>query len=173
LSEYVILGLGGADLWREHAVDTAKALNAINPDFIRLRTLAVPLATPLYKKIEQGEFKPLGDDHIVREEALFIENLEGISSELHSDHVLNLLEEINGKFPADKIKMLDVINRYLSLPEEEQARFRLGRRSGYYRTLKDMQNRSLSSSVDSIYRQLCEAGTEVDSYINQLMRRYI
>jgi hypothetical protein len=173
LSEYVILGLGGADLWREHAVDTAKALNAINPDFIRLRTLAVPLATPLYKIIEQGEFKPLGDDHIVREEALFIENLEGISSELHSDHVLNLLEEINGKFPADKIKMLDFINRYLSLPEEERARFRLGRRSGYYRTLKDMQNRSLSSSVDSIYRQLCETGTEVDSYINQLMRRYI
>ena len=173
LSEYVILGLGGADLWREHAVDTAKALNAIDPDFIRLRTLAVPLSTPLYNKIEQGEFKPLYDDQIVKEEALFIENLEGINAELHSDHVLNLLEEINGKLPAAKIQMLDILNRYLSLPEEERARFRLGRRSGYYRTLKDMQNTSLSSSVDSIYRQLCAAGTEIDSYINQLMRRYI
>jgi biotin synthase-like enzyme len=173
LSEYVILGLGGADLWREHAVDTAKVLNAIDPDFIRLRTLAVPPATPLYKKIEQGEFKPLDDDHIVKEEALFIENLDGINSELHSDHVLNLLEEINGKFPADKMQMLAVINRYLSLPEEERAKFRLGRRSGYYRTLKDMQNPSLSSSVASIYRQLSEAGTEIDSYLNQLMRSYI
>ncbi len=173
LSEYVILGLGGADLWREHAVDTAKVLNAIDPDFIRLRTLAVPPATPLYKKIEQGEFKPLSDDHIVKEEALFIENLEGINSELHSDHVLNLLEEINGKFPADKIQMLGVINRYLSLPEEERAKFRLGRRSGYYRTLKDRQDPSLSSSVASIYRQLCEASTEIDNYLNQLMRSYI
>lgn len=173
LSEYVILGLGGTDMWREHAVDTAKALNAIDPDFIRLRTLAVPLATPLYNKIEQGEFKLLDDDQIVREEALFIENLDGINSELHSDHVLNLLEEINGKLPADKMQMLGVINRYLALPEEERARFRLGRRSGYYRTLKDRQNPSLSASVDNIYRQLRKAGTEIDSYINQLMRRYI
>jgi biotin synthase-like enzyme len=173
LSEYVILGLGGADLWREHAVDTAKALNAIDPDYIRLRTLAVPLTTPLYRKIEQGEFKPLGDDQIVNEEALFIENLEGINSELHSDHVLNLLEEINGKLPADKMQMLGLINTYLSLPEEERARFRLGRRSGYYRTLKDRQNPSLSASVENIYHQLREAGTEIDSYINQLMRMYI
>ena len=42
LSEYVMPGLGGKALWETHALETADALNQINPDFIRLRTLAVP-----------------------------------------------------------------------------------------------------------------------------------
>jgi radical SAM superfamily enzyme YgiQ (UPF0313 family) len=64
LSEYVILGLGGKEMWREHAVETAKVLNQINPDFIR-----VPPPNPLakdpmvtlvpdeaLKKIDRGNF---------------------------------------------------------------------------------------------------------------------
>jgi histone acetyltransferase (RNA polymerase elongator complex component) len=47
LSEYVMPGLGGKDLWRDHALETADALNRINPDFIRLRTLAIPGGIPL------------------------------------------------------------------------------------------------------------------------------
>ncbi len=39
LSEYVMPGLGGRALSREHALETADALNRINPDFIRLRTI--------------------------------------------------------------------------------------------------------------------------------------
>jgi radical SAM superfamily enzyme YgiQ (UPF0313 family) len=42
LSEYVMPGLGGTTYWREHAIDTARVLNKIDPHFIRLRTLAVP-----------------------------------------------------------------------------------------------------------------------------------
>ena len=39
LCEYVILGLGGKAMWREHAAETARVLNEIDPDFIRFRTL--------------------------------------------------------------------------------------------------------------------------------------
>lgn len=42
LSEYVLLGLGGQGLWREHATETARALSAINPDFIRIRAEHLP-----------------------------------------------------------------------------------------------------------------------------------
>jgi len=59
LSEYVILGLGGKRWWREHAVATAMALNEINPDYIRVRTLAVPPGTALHDRIEAGEFELL------------------------------------------------------------------------------------------------------------------
>ena len=47
LSEYYMPGIGGRNLWRENAVETADALNQINPDFIRLRTLALPEGTRL------------------------------------------------------------------------------------------------------------------------------
>ena len=47
LSEYYMPGLGGAALWEENARQTALALNQINPDFIRIRTLALPPSAPL------------------------------------------------------------------------------------------------------------------------------
>jgi len=57
LSEYVMPGLGGRKLSREHARETAKALNQINPDFIRLRTLGVPPRALLYELVEKKEFE--------------------------------------------------------------------------------------------------------------------
>jgi hypothetical protein len=67
---------------------------------------------PLYEKVEKGEFTLLGDDEIVGEERLLVEHLEGITSTFVSDHILNLLEEVEGKFPEDKAKMLAVVDRY-------------------------------------------------------------
>ncbi len=173
LSEYVILGLGGEKWWRQHALDSAAALNEINPDFIRVRTLAVPAASPLYEKVKSDEFKVMADDDVVREEKLFIENLQGIESVFYSDHILNLLEDVNGKLPEDKEKMLKVIDRYLSLPAAERERFCLGRRTGYYRTMDDMQNESLNSSVERTYKQLQDKGLTVDQYIKNLMLRFL
>ncbi len=154
LSEYVILGLGGKRFWKEHAVETAKVLNQINPDFIRVRTLKVLKIMPLYQKIEDGDFTLLNDDEIVHEERLLIENLEGITSIFKSDHILNLLEEVEGKLPEDKNEMLSVIDQYLSLSEEEKINFKLGRRAGLYRSLKDLSNPSLRSEVDRALRQI-------------------
>ena len=173
LSEYVILGLGGTKLWREHALDTAKILNEINPDFIRVRTLAVPPETPLFKKVQQGEFKLLHDDDVVREEALFVEHLEGIESVFYSDHILNLLEEVYGNLPEDKPVMQKTINSYLLLTASDRERFRLGRRTGYYRNLADRHDESLELAVEQIYQQLQMEGTTVDDYILQLMHRFI
>jgi len=173
LSEYVILGLGGERWWREHALDTAEVINQINPDFIRVRTLAVPKVSPLYEKIVQGEFKLLPDDDVIREEKLFIENLQGINSEFYSDHILNLLEDVSGKLPEDKNKMLGIISQYQSLPADQREKFRLGRRTGYYRTISDMQNSSLGDPVERNYRHLQDKGMSVDDYIKQLMLRFI
>jgi biotin synthase-like enzyme len=154
LSEYVMPGLGGKRMWREHAVETAKVLSEINPDFIRLRTLKVLEMMPLYGKIARGEFAVMTDDEIVREVQLLIEGLDGITSTFVSDHVLNLLEEVEGKFPEDKTRMLDVIARYLDLPDGERANFRLGRRAGVYRVLDDLSNPELHGRVEDALRRI-------------------
>lgn len=173
LSEYVIIGLGGKELWREHALDTARVLNMINPDYIRLRTLAVPSSSPLYKEKQLGNFKTMTDDDLVREEALLIENLENIESIIYSDHILNLLEDINGKLPEGKPLMLKVIDDYLSLQDYEREMFRLGRRAGYFRSLNDLGSESLRYPVENIYRQLQEKDLTVDDYIEELIMKYI
>jgi hypothetical protein len=174
LSEYIMPGLGGKSMWREHAIQTARVLNQINPDFIRVRTLKVLAMMPLHQKIESGDFVLLSDDEIVKEERLLIENLEGITSQFTSDHILNLLEEVEGKFPEDKAEMLDVIDRYLALPKAERDNFRLGRRAGYYRFLDDMQKPDLRDRVDQIMNRIeAESPGSLDQVISNLMESFL
>ncbi|MFZ5647648.1 MAG: radical SAM protein [Bacillota bacterium] len=172
LSEYVILGLGGR-LWpEEHPVETAKVLNEINPHFIRLRTLAIPEEAPLYKKLVSGEFKEQTEDEIVAGERLMIEKLEGIGSRLVSDHMLNLLEEVQGKFPEDKQYMLSVIDRYLSMPEKDRINFRLGKRCGLYRRLDDIKDPGKRARVDALLRR-AESEGRLDGTISSMRARMI
>lgn len=174
LSEYVILGLGGAKMWKGHARETAGVLNQIDPDFIRVRTLFVPPGTPLREKLEQGEFVRATDENIVVEERLLIETLEGINSYFKSDHILNLLEEVEGKFPADKEKMLEVIDRYLSLPREEKLNFQVGRRSGLYRRLDDLQNEEVHRRVqEAVDCMEAEGAAGVEETLYAFMGNFI
>ena len=173
LSEYVILGLGGASFWREHALETAAVLNAINPDYIRLRTLAIHPLTPLYREWEEGGFIPLDDEGILREEQQLLGSLDGIESTILSDHILNLLEEIAGTLPEDRSKMLNIMERYFTWPVHRRELFRLGRRAGLYRSLDDCLDPLLTEQVERLYRRIKEEGLSVDQYTRQLMLSYL
>ncbi len=174
LSEYVILGLGGKKMWREHAIETAKVLNQINPDFIRVRTLKVLKSMPLYQKIESGDFVLLREDEIIEEERLLIENLNGITSTFVSDHILNLLEEVEGKLPEEKGKMLAIIDRYLTLPEEERKRYRLGRRLGLFRSLNDLTNIELREEVEKVFQEIhSQSSKDFDQFVSSLMESFL
>jgi histone acetyltransferase (RNA polymerase elongator complex component) len=138
LCEYIMPGLGGVRWTREHALETARVLNRINPDHIRLRTFQAVPGTPLAEKVRLGEFQPLDDEAILCEVRLFIESLDRITTEIVSDHILNLLEELEGRLPDDRSRLLGVIDRFFALPAEERMIFRLGRRMGSYRRLDDL-----------------------------------
>ncbi len=138
LSEYVMPGLGGREMSRGHAIDTAKALNAIDPHFIRLRTLRVPRRTELFQELSAGRFTMLSDDECVGEIRLFVDSLEGISSFLASDHIMNLVETVQGRLPGDKPRLLAELDAYLGLPDEERLIYRFGRRAGLFRGPGDL-----------------------------------
>ncbi len=173
LSEYYMPGLGGRKLREEHAIESADALNKINPTFIRLRTLAIPSSTPLFDEWQKGNFQKCTEDEVVEEISLFIQNLNGIQSIIKSDHILNLLPEIEGKLPEDKPKMLRVINEYLSLPSEEKLLYKVGRRIGIYSRLSELnlpEKRYLVKNVINKYEITTE---NVESTINELMSRML
>ena len=171
---YVIPGIGGIELSQENALETARVINAINPSFVRFRSLYVRRGTPLMGMVEAGTFHPPDEDTIVREIRLMVENLDGISTTLVSDHILNLLEEVEGRFPEDKEKMLAVIDRYLALPEKERANFRLGRRARAYRSLDDLSNAELHSQVEKAMSRIeSESPGGLDQVISDLMESFI
>ncbi len=115
LSEYVLIGIGGRERSSEHAAASAAVLNAIDPDFIRLRTYIPIPGTPLYDDYRQGRFGLLSPHGALRETALLIENLD-VASQLYSDHNSNYAY-VNGRLPGDKPAMLAVIDELLAMPE--------------------------------------------------------
>jgi histone acetyltransferase (RNA polymerase elongator complex component) len=75
LSEYYMPGLGGRRYLEVNALETAAAMNAINPNFIRLRTLAIPPGIPLYEDYAARRFDKATDMEMARELLLFLESL--------------------------------------------------------------------------------------------------
>jgi hypothetical protein len=134
-------------------VETARVINLINPDFVRLRSLHVVEGSALFRMMEEGSFKALGDEEAVGEIRTFIEHLEGIETTIVSDHVLNLLEELEGKLPEDKPRLLAVIDRFFALSSEERLVFRVGRRKGIYRKLDDLADMHTFLWLKSIVEQ--------------------
>ncbi len=111
---------------------------------------------------------------MVREIRLFIENLDGITSELTSDHIMNLLEEVEGKFPEDKEKMLGIIDEYLSLPNEDRILFRLGRRGGGLRSVKELKIPYVKERLKRVKEELeSEEGMNIDKLIEEMGNQYI
>ncbi len=124
LSEYVILGLGGRDRTREHALETAKVLNEIEPDFVRLRTLVPKVNTLLLHQIRKGKFKLLGPHEVLKETRLLLENLD-CNTYLTSDHYTNYIN-LEGKLPEDKPVLLEQIDKALTWDESEFRPFFIG-----------------------------------------------
>lgn len=173
LSEYFMPGLGGKALSREHAQETADALNQINPDFIRLRTLALSEVAPLAKQFLEGGFDKMGEVDTARELLLFLEELGGITSAVRSDHVLNLFPEVDGIFPDDKEKMMQPVQAFLELDLHEQMIFCIGRRTHRLTQFNDLTN-----PVQRAYAlEMCSHfGATVENYdevIDSIMQRFI
>jgi hypothetical protein len=173
LSLYVMPGLGGRDLSTEHALETAAALNRINPQFIRLRTLAVPPGTPLEEELLAGRFQPCSAVDIAREILTLIEALEGIDSVLASDHALNLFEDLEGKLPGDRERMAAMLRSFLDLEEDRRTLYLLGRRAGFFRGLDDMLEPDRLAAAEQLRRQLGVTPDNVEEICMELMKRFI
>lgn len=176
LSEYVMPGLGGREMWREHAVETANVLNQINPHFIRLRSLRIPGRVPLYEKLKDQTFNMQTDDMVAEEIRVFIETLDGITSTVTSDHIMNLLEEVSGKLPEDKENMLNTVRKYQELSDSDRLIYCAGRRGGAYHSTDDLKNdpatyQKLKNLIREI--ELKEGGEGVEKFITEMVDRYI
>lgn len=121
LSFYILIGAGGKDRLKEHALESAKVCNEVNPDFIRLRTLVVQRGSLLEEMKNSGDYKPTSPMEKLQEVKMFIENLDVNQCEFASDHFTNniwvnntvVYRGVYGMLPQEKQGMLDTINHTL------------------------------------------------------------
>ena len=136
LSEYVMPGLGGKTMMERHAKNTAKVLNAINPDYIRLRPFVPRRGTPLFEECEKGKFELTSPHERLREIRMLVENLD-VTSRLCFDHFVNawyrephrnyplFKRDFEGyKLPEEKNKVLALIEEGLAINESTHIHVR-------------------------------------------------
>jgi len=120
LSEYVMPGLGGRAASHQHARNTARVLNAIDPHYIRVRTLMLVPGTPLCDEYQRGEFEPISRREVLEEVGAMVEALE-VSGRLCFDHMANppiFRQDWEGyKLPEEKEAVLGVIRGVLGTAE--------------------------------------------------------
>lgn len=127
LSEYVMPGLGGVKYSKQHAINTAKVLNEINPTYIRFRRFVPKPGTPLYEEWKNGNFQLLSPHDLLIEIKQLIENLN-VNSRVCFDHIVNPSIKFKGKivplfsqdyegykFPEEKDKVLELIELGLKI----------------------------------------------------------
>ena len=173
LSEYFMPGLGGEKFTRENALETADALNQINPDFIRIRSLALPENLDLFKDYQEGTFKKIGDVQVAEELLLLFEHLRGISSMVKSDHIVNLFQEVEGRLPEAMEQILSPIRKFLAMEPEQQMVYMVGRRAGLFSRLDDMTNLKLLTQAENIIEQHRLSPDTVDKFTDEMMKRFI
>ena len=173
LSEYYMPGLGGIEYSKGNALDTADAINQIDPDFIRIRTLAVKDNLELFNDYKDGIFTRTNDIKTAEELLLFIENLKDINSVLKSDHILNLLPEVEGNIKTDKKKMIDILNRFLTLSKEDQMIYQVGRRISYMKSTDDLEHTQRRDAVENIIVQENINLKNIDLFIEERLNQFI
>ncbi len=119
----IISGLGSIDLLKEHALDSAKVINAIDPDYVSLLTLMIENDSTIFKQIQNGEFTLLSPQQIMEETYLFIENLDVTSCVFRSNHASNYVS-LAATLPREKEELLDSIKESLDNGDFKDERFR-------------------------------------------------
>lgn len=170
LSEYVLTGIGGSEFSREHAIETADALNRINPDFIRFRTLHLKDSVNLFANSPDYRYQWTTDLTQAEEILLLIEKLDNITSSVKSDHSYNLLQEIDGTFPGDKLRLRNILRGFIGMASYDRAIFQVGKRSGHFVYLRDMENQGRRSQVEEMCRQSGITADNVDVQLHEIIQ---
>jgi hypothetical protein len=173
LSAYYMPGLGGRNLLKENALETADLVRRVVPDYLRLRSLVIHAGAPLAADVEAGSFVKAGDVETVEEILLFLQNVGDISTRLVSDHAVNLLSGLNGDLATERGAMMSIAEAFLSLEPDLQRLFILGRRLGAFVRMQDMQVPSRRTYVESVWQQIEAAGEDVDAVAGELANRFM
>jgi radical SAM superfamily enzyme YgiQ (UPF0313 family) len=117
----LILGLGGVEGSERHALETARVLTAIDPDYAGALTLTLVPGTPMYDEWQRAEFHPLTPFQSLEELKLIVEHSGFTDCFFSSMHASNYLS-VRGRLPGDREKMLRELNSVLASKDPSRLR---------------------------------------------------
>jgi radical SAM superfamily enzyme YgiQ (UPF0313 family) len=115
INAYVILGIGGRERSGSHARETARVINEMQPEVVRLRTFVPKVNTPLLEDVQTGRFQMLSAHQVLAETMALVAQITSPTL-VTSDHYTNYLD-VAGRLPEDREAMLGKLRQALSRDE--------------------------------------------------------
>ena len=125
VSVTLISGLGGRKYLESHAINSAKLISEMKPDYVGFLTLLLESGAPMYEELREGKFSYLTPPEVFEELKLFIKNVDSEGTVFRSNHASNYIS-LGGTFNKDNERLLAQI---------EQAEKRNVYKPEYYRGL--------------------------------------
>ena len=104
----LISGLGSRQRLREHALESARLISQMNPEFLGFLTLMVEEQAPLFKLVQQGKFQLLEPDEVMEEMELFLQEVDSPGTVFRANHASNYVN-LRGTLNQDKERLLNQI----------------------------------------------------------------
>jgi radical SAM superfamily enzyme YgiQ (UPF0313 family) len=114
-SVMILNGLGGKRYSEQHAVNSARLMNAAQPEYLSTLVVSFPLGEARYRAGFGGDYEPLDQEGLFREMLLLLETLELENTIFRSDHASNYLV-LKGTLNRDKPGLLATVHAALERP---------------------------------------------------------
>jgi radical SAM superfamily enzyme YgiQ (UPF0313 family) len=115
-SVMILNGMGGKRYSEQHAVNSARLMNAAQPEYLSTLVVSFPLGADRYQSGFNGEFEPLNQLELFEEMRCLLDHLELDSTIFRSDHASNYLI-LKGTLSKDKQKLLDIVQTAIENPD--------------------------------------------------------
>ena len=114
-SVMILNGLGGPELSHQHALNSARLMNAAQPDYLSTLVVEFPTGSTGFEEAFDGRWRKLGKLELFREMQILLNNLELDKTIFRSDHASNYLV-LKGVLGKDKEKLLSIVDRAINQP---------------------------------------------------------
>jgi radical SAM superfamily enzyme YgiQ (UPF0313 family) len=114
-SVMILNGLGGRRYSEQHAVNSARLMNAAQPDFLSTLVVSFPTGPERFEQGFEGEFEPLDQAGLFQEMLWLLETLDLQSTVFRSDHASNYLV-LKGTLNADRDRLLATVRAAIDRP---------------------------------------------------------
>ena len=115
-SVMILNGMGGTQYSEQHALNSARLMNAAQPDYLSTLVVSFPLGSDRYERGFGGEFEPLDQPGLFREMYQLLDTLDLEQTIFRSDHASNYLV-LKGTLGRDKQRLLGEVQSALERPE--------------------------------------------------------
>ncbi len=120
-SVMILNGLGGRRFSRQHAINSARLANAVQPEYLATLVVSFPGGDQRFREGFQGQFEPLDQHQLFTEMECLLEHLELDKTIFRSDHASNYLV-LKGVLGRDRPQLLEQVRRAMADPRHAGLR---------------------------------------------------